>query len=159
MSTTATSDLVRAPLRARLLAIAYDALIVFLLVIVVSTIVQQILIHSGAVQLEQIPISKDEHIMAIPMGSFANKAIKSLWFFLSFFYFGYYWTKRGQTPGMKVWKIKVINPQQQSAFSWTQALLRYVAALFGLGLLLIPFNSRRLALQDMFSQSLLVSVE
>ena len=144
-----------ATLGKRLLAILYDVLIVFLITVVVSLISQQIIIQSGLIELEQVPISTSESVFVIPTDSIANLILKSLWILLSFVYFAYFWTKKGQTPGMKVWKVKVVN-HDGTLISWVQALFRYLTAFFGLGLLWSLFNKKRCATQDILSKSVLI---
>jgi len=139
----------------RLLAIVYDILIVFFISIVLTFIVQQIIIQSALVPLEQIQISAKESIPMIPTNSITSYVLKSFWPLIAYFYFAYYWTKRGQTPGMKVWKVKVVN-QQGQLISWSQSLIRTITALFGLGLFVMPFNTQRLALQDIVSKTYLM---
>ncbi len=144
-------------IRSRLLSIFYDSLIVFFIIIISTLIIQQIIISSGLVTLQQVQISETEIINTIPAGSPTNFFLKSLWLILSFLYFGYFWTKRGQTPGMSVWKIKLVNKHNE-LISWSESLIRYVTSLFGLGLLLIPFNKPRQAIQDIMSKTTLVKI-
>ncbi len=147
----------QATIRTRLLSIIYDSLIVFFIIIISTLIIQQIIISSGLVTLQQIQISETEIINTIPTDSPTNMFLKSLWLIVSFLYFGYFWTKRGQTPGMSVWKIKVVNKNNE-LLSWSESLIRYITALFGLGLLLIPFNKQRQALQDITSKTILIKI-
>ncbi|GAA0401507.1 hypothetical protein GCM10009133_07900 [Cocleimonas flava] len=147
-----------AKIRSRLLAIFYDSLIVFFVIIISTLIIQQIIISSGLVNLQQVQISETEAINTIPATSPVNLFLKSLWLIVSFLYFAYFWTKRGQTPGMKVWKIKLVN-NNNALVSWSQSLIRYITALFGLGLLLIPFNKPRHAIQDILSKTSLVHTQ
>ena len=151
-----------ATIRSRLLAIFYDSLIVFFTIIISSLIIQQIIISSALVPLQQLQISETEIISTIPTNSLANLFLKSLWLIISFLYFSYFWTKRGQTPGMSVWKIKLVNNRElnknNTLISWPEALIRYITALFGLGLLLIPFNKPRHAIQDILSKTTLVKI-
>jgi len=144
-------------IRSRLLAIFYDSLIVFFAIIISTLIIQQVIISSGLVTLQQVQISETETITTIPTGSLTNFFLKSLWLIVSFLYFGYFWTKRGQTPGMRVWKIKVVN-KHNGLISWSESLVRYVTALFGLGLLIIPFNKPRQAVQDIMSKTTLINI-
>ncbi len=148
---------IQATIRSRLLSIFYDSLIVFFIIIISSLIIQWIIISSALVPLQQVQISETEIISAIPTDSPTNLFLKSLWLILSFLYFGYFWTKRGQTPGMKVWKIKLVN-NNNALISWPESLIRYITALFGLGLLLIPFNKPRQAVQDILSKTTLIKV-
>ena len=46
-----------------------------------------------------------------------------------FLFFGYFWTRIGQTLGMQVWRVRIENLDGTSV-SWTQSLIRYVTASF-----------------------------
>ena len=87
-----------------------------------------------------------------------NKSLKVFWFIPGFFYLAYYWTKNGQTPSMSVWKIKLVN-QQGDTISGFQALIRYVTALLGLGIFWVIFNRKRKSLQDVLSNTSLVTID
>ncbi len=126
-------------LRSRLLAMTYDGLIILFLTTLIVFIIELVIIGGDV-------LPKD-HIL--------NKLLKPFWFVPGFFYLAYYWRKNGQTPSMKVWKIKLVN-QQGDLVSWPQALIRYVTAIIGLGLLWALFNKKRASLQDLLSQTSLV---
>ena len=129
------------PLGKRLLAIVYDVLIAFLITIITIVVIQLIL---GA--------GKE-----IPAGHPVNYVLKLFWGLIPFFYFAYYWTERGQTPGMRVWSIKVVsNTNHGALITWKQAIYRYLFAIFGFGLIAIFFDKNNLALQDRMSQSHLI---
>lgn len=153
-----SNSMENASLGKRLLAIFYDVLILFFIVVITYILLQQIIINLELITLEQIQISKDETINIIPTDSAVTLILKNLWVLISFFYFGYYWTKQGQTLGMKVWKIKAIT-NDGTRISWGQSLKRYVFALLGLGVLWIIFDKNRLALQDKLSDTTLIKVE
>ena len=58
--------------------------------------------------------------------------------FISFLFYGWFWTHGGQTLGMQSWKIKLFSLDNQP-ISWKQAALRFITALIswlplGLGL-------------------------
>jgi len=126
----------------RLLAILYDSLIVFFIIVVVLIVIQFV-IGQGK---------------EIPADSLINNVLKSFWLILSFLYFGHYWTKRGQTPGMRVWKVKVVD-HNGALINWTQSASRYVFALFGFGLLWMIIDKEHLALQDRISKTRLINSE
>ena len=151
-----------AKIRSRLLSAFYDSLIVFFIIIISTLIIQQIIISSGLVTLQHLQISETETITTIPTNSPTNLFLKSLWLIVSFLYFGYFWTKRGQTPGMRVWKIKLVSNKEYNKnygpVSWSESLIRYITSLLGLGLFLIPFNKPRHAVQDILSKTSLVKV-
>ena len=106
-----------ASLGKRILSIVYDILILFFIIIISTFIIQQIIIQLELITLEQIQISAEETITVIPADSFVTLALKNLWVVISFFYFGHYWSKRGQTLGMKVWKIKAVT-NDGSLMTW-----------------------------------------
>lgn len=150
---------VTAPLGKRLLAILYDSLIVFFIIIVAIIILQFLVISIFDVNTVAIPNGENEALgKEIPADSFITYFFKSLWLILSLFYFSYFWTKRGQTPGMKVWNLKVVNANN-SHISWYQAVKRYLFAFFGIGLVWVLFNKRNRALQDLLSNTHLISVK
>jgi uncharacterized RDD family membrane protein YckC len=132
-------------------------LILFFIIIITTFILQQIIIQLELTTLEQVQISAKETITVIPADSLVNLALKNLWVVISFFYFGHYWTKRGQTLGMKVWKIKAVT-NDGILMSWGNALKRYVFTLLGLGLFWIIIDKENLALQDRMSQTKLIKI-
>lgn len=140
----------------RLLAIFYDFLILFFLTFVINLIIQQFVVQLELIEFEQVQITADgESVSVIPPDSFLSLFLKNTWLIISFLYFTLYWTRRGKTLGMKVWKIKVVDSQGKS-ISWKQAVIRYTSAVFGLGLFVIPFNKNRAALQDTLSKTQLI---
>lgn len=145
----------------RLLAIIYDSLILFFVIVIVTILIQQIVISFELVPLEKINDVAGE-ISVIPANSWVDLSLKNLWVVFSFLYFAHYWTRSGQTPGMKVWKVKLLSENQdktknQQTITVFQALQRYVFSLLGFGLFWIIFDRDKRALQDRLSQSHLVS--
>lgn len=131
-----------AKLRMRLLAMVYDGLIIlFITTLIIFTI--------------EIFLFGDE---TLPTDHILNKILKPFWFVPGFFYLAYYWRKNGQTPSMKIWKIKLVNNKGQLV-SWPQALIRYVTAIVGLGLIWALLNKKRASLQDVLSNTSLVKTE
>ena len=81
-------------------------------------------------------------------------------FFVAFFYFGYFWTRWGQTLGMKAWKVRVTD-RRGGPISWWQALLRFLVALaswglVGLGFLWALVDRERRTWHDLYSETRLV---
>ena len=150
-----TNNIEKSGLGKRIISIIYDFLILFFIIIVTTFLIQQIIIHFELTTLEQVQISKDETITVIPADSVVTLILKNLWVVLSFFYFGHYWTKRGQTLGMKVWKIKAVT-NEGGLMTWGNALKRYVFALLGLGLLWMIIDKESLPLQDRMSETKLI---
>ncbi|MEI6894841.1 MAG: RDD family protein [Colwellia sp.] len=64
------------------------------------------------------------------------------------FFFVFFWTKNGQTLGMKAWRLRVQNIDG-SLISKTTAIKRLVPTLFGLGNITVIFDRKnKLSLQD-----------
>jgi uncharacterized RDD family membrane protein YckC len=107
----------------------------------------------------ELSISKGEEV---PIGSPLANVLTSFWFILSFLYFGWFWTRTGQTIGMKVWKIQAVT-NDETIMNWLQALLRYIMAIFswaifGLGFLLIFVDKQNKALHDHLSKSKIIKL-
>ena len=71
---------------------------------------------------------------------------------IAFIYFGLPWIKTGQTPGMKIWGIRLESTSQRP-IDWITALKRFIVAmiswlLFGAGFLVILFSRDKLAWHD-----------
>jgi len=99
-------------------------------------------------------------------------------FLVLYLFFGYFWTRVGQTLGMQVWRVRIQNLDGVSV-SWSQALRRYVTAAAAVFLallagyylgavsllfsipaivtLFVPING--LSLTDRMSDSVVVEVE
>ena len=77
-------------------------------------------------------------------------------------FFAFFWMRGGQTLGMKVWKIKLVNIGEQR-ISLSQTALRFllnvcIYLLAGLPLLLIYLHPQRLAINDILSKTKLIKV-
>ena len=65
--------------------------------------------------------------------SLAGKAIKVIYLLVaSFVFYGWFWTHGGQTLGMKVWNLYLVDGNGKF-ISWTLAAKRYAAALISWG--------------------------
>lgn len=65
-------------------------------------------------------------------------------------FYGYFWTKAGQTLGMKAWRLRVQN-SDGSNISWTQAIIRMSTSAFGLGNVMALLTGRN-AFQDLWGE-------
>ncbi|MGB5446397.1 MAG: RDD family protein [Psychromonas sp.] len=65
-------------------------------------------------------------------------------------FYGYFWTKAGQTIGMKAWRLRVQN-SDGSNISFTQSLIRMATSAFGLGNVMSFFSSHH-AFQDTWAE-------
>lgn len=70
----------------------------------------------------------------------------------------WFWTRSGQTLGMKAWKIRVENTQTHSTLTLKQAFLRWIFSVIsvlccGLGFLWMLFDPKKQTLYDRLSGS------
>lgn len=77
--------------------------------------------------------------------------------FVSFIFYGWFWTHGGQTLGMKTWKIKIQTFNQQP-ITWKHAFKRFLMALFssvffGLGFLWKLVDKHQYTWHDRFSKT------
>ena len=77
--------------------------------------------------------------------------------FVSFLFFGWFWTHGGQTLGLRAWKIKLTG-SDGGGVTWKQALVRFSCALLswavcGLGFFWILFDKKKRAWHDLLSNS------
>lgn len=107
---------------------------------------------------------------AIAVAAHRGQAIaaNSWWFtgyllLAAYGYFGYCW-RRGQTLGMRSWKIKIVDAASGGAPSWRQTGVRFVIAGLGwlpvgLGFWWAAFDQEKLAWHDQLSGTRLIHVE
>ena len=66
-------------------------------------------------------------------------------------FYSLFWSKGGQTLGMKAWRLRVQNTNNQS-ISFRQAVIRFVFSFAGFGNFWVLFNKDKLALQDIVAK-------
>lgn len=76
---------------------------------------------------------------------------------VAFLFFGWCWTRGGQTLGSKTWKIKVVADSGGNV-TWKHAFMRYIGSLLcwvslGIGFLWCYTNKERLAWNDIISKT------
>jgi uncharacterized RDD family membrane protein YckC len=81
----------------------------------------------------------------------------------SLVYFPYFWQRSGQTPGMKMFDIRVVRDKDGGPVGWGGAILRFIgysinSIVFGLpiGWLWILFDSRRRGWHDLIGGTVVV---
>jgi len=65
-------------------------------------------------------------------------------------FYAYFWSKAGQTIGMKAWRLRVQN-SDGSNITFTQALIRIATSAFGLGTIMALLKDRN-AFQDLWAE-------
>jgi uncharacterized RDD family membrane protein YckC len=121
----------------RLAAITYD-LLLLIAVLFLATLIT-------------LPLQENDYFQSSSWG------YKVYLFFVSFLFYGWFWTRSGQTLGLIAWKIRVANSDGENV-SWEQAFIRFTTAIFswtfcGLGIIWMLFNKDRLMWHDMASKS------
>ncbi len=79
-----------------------------------------------------------------------------------FLFYGYFWTRTGQTLGMQVWHIRV-QTLDEKPISWRQALVRVLfafisASIFGLGYLWMLIDKKNRTLHCLASKTEVVRI-
>ena len=81
---------------------------------------------------------------------------------VAFLFFGWCWTRGGQTLGSKTWKIKLVADSGNKV-TWKHALLRYLGSILcwlslGIGFLWCYTNKERRAWNDIISKTRLTKI-
>ena len=126
----------------RLAALVYDALLLFSLLFAAT--VPMLIVTGGRA------IGPNEPLFAAYLLA------------VSYVYFGWCWTRSGQTLGMRAWRMRVCTPEG-TPLGWRHALGRFAAAIVsigaaGVGLLWVVFDRDRLSLHDRLSGTVLEMV-
>jgi len=139
----------------RLASLIYDALVVISLSMLTA------ILYFAVIQLltSLDMIVKTDDPAALIQDSTLLSGIRSgLFVGVNVFFFAYFWTKSGQTIGMRAWRLKVQTLDGQ-LISWPQAIVRSVSALLGLGnlVVLVDFKNKK-ALQDYLSKTEVIAL-
>lgn len=142
------ADVRPASLIKRLLAMIYDALLVIAIWMLVGGI---------AVALNQGEAVSPENNTRAAVALF-----NSTLFCVTFLFFGYFWTRNGQTLGMLAWRLRV-QTLDGGRLSWSRALVRFLCAipsigLCGIGLFWMLLTDERLSWHDRWSDSCIVQL-
>ncbi|MDX1589352.1 MAG: RDD family protein [Oleiphilaceae bacterium] len=147
-----------APLGRRLAAMLYDGMLCLAMLIVVTglyTLVTQQLINAGLV-----PERAGNVMEASEIGF--NPVLFLLLFGSVFWFFGYFWTRTGQTIGMQTWLIRVQNADG-SRITLLQVFMRLLLGIaswlaVGIGYIWVLFDKNKLTWTDRFSDSVTVRI-
>ena len=132
------------PLWRRLAAASYDGLVVVALWFIASALV--------------MPFS---HGAITPDHPLAELLYRAYIVSVGFLFFGGFWVRNGQTLGMLAWRVKVVQGGNGMPVTWTQALIRYLAAYLswaalGLGFWWSLFDKDRKTWHDRLSGTALI---
>lgn len=141
----------------RFASLVYDTLAV--IAFAMLTVVLYLFAIQGLISLDVIALNGAEDVSARIQDSLLLSGIRSsLLVLVGLVFFGYFWTKSGQTIGMRAWRLKV-QTHQGNLISWPQAIIRSISALLGLGnlVVLVDFKNKK-ALQDYLSKTEVVTL-
>ena len=108
-----------------------------------------------------IPSNGHEHVSDVLNNTPIYHGFYQLWIALCVGgFYAIFWSRGGQTLGMRAWRLKVQHPNGQN-LSFITACARVVWSLVGIGNLWILINDDKLALQDKMTRSevVVLSVE
>ncbi|MGE6808780.1 RDD family protein [Pseudoalteromonas sp. HL-AS2] len=139
----------------RLASLIYDALVVISLSML--TAILYFAVIQLLTSLEMI-VKTDDPAALIQDSTLLSGIRSALFVGVNVFFFAYFWTKSGQTIGMRAWRLKVQTLDGQ-LISWPQAIIRSVSALLGLGnlVVLVDFKNKK-ALQDYLSKTEVIAL-
>ncbi|GAB0111379.1 RDD family protein [Pseudoalteromonas distincta] len=141
----------------RFASLVYDTLAI--IAFAMLTVVLYLFAIQGLISLDAISLNGAEDVSALIQESLLFSSIRSsLLVIVTLVFFGYFWTKSGQTIGMRAWRLKV-QTLEGDLISWPQAIIRSLCALLGLGnlLVLVDFKNNK-ALQDYLSKTEVIAL-
>ncbi len=152
---TTSTTLPPAGLLRRLAALIYDSLIILAIEMMAAGVVMAIVFAFNAAGW----LSYGEYLDAADMLS--NHPILSPIFTLYLaivwgYFFVFFWTRAGQTLGMRAWKLQVQNATDGAPITVTQALIRLVTSAFGLANLMVPIDRKKRGFHDMWAKTKVV---
>jgi uncharacterized RDD family membrane protein YckC len=123
----------------RLVAMFYDALLLFSALLIATALA--LLVTKGTL-------------------SYHNPFFRTFLFLVCFSFYAWFWLHGGQTLGMRAWRLRLQRPDGHPVTIW-QALLRFMAAipslaLAGLGLFWMIIDKDKMAVHDRISESVIV---
>ena len=141
----------------RFASLVYDTLAI--IAFAMLTVVLYLFAVQGLISLDVISLNGAEDVSALIQESLLLSSIRSaLLVIVTLVFFGYFWTKGGQTIGMRAWRLKV-QTLDGNLIRWPQGALRAISALLGLGnlVVLIDFKNKK-ALQDYVSKTEVITL-
>ena len=138
----------------RFIALVLDSILASILACLVSFLVSPLI---------GLTAGTDSGVLNLISGTLSFLLIVVLMLF-QFFYFGYFWSKNGQSLGMKLVNVKVVRRSEGEPLSFLRAGLRgsvgyWISGLvFGLGYIWAAFDSNKEAWHDKIFDTWVVQV-
>jgi len=138
----------------RLGALFYDSLIILAIEMMAAGIVIAIL--HALLALDAITIAPYLDVSDLLTHHPIWSPIYTLYLaFVWIYFFVFFWTRAGQTLGMRAWKIQVRN-KNGSKLTVTQALIRIGTSGFGLANFTVPFDPEKRGFHDIWAKTQVV---
>ncbi|MCL1067183.1 RDD family protein [Shewanella olleyana] len=140
-------------------AMIYDALLAVAVYMVAGVI--GFGLFFGLTSTGVISINGHEHVSDLLNQTPLYQGFYQLWLVICVAgFYAIFWSRGGQTLGMRAWRLKVQHPNGQN-LSFITAVARVVWSFAGIGNLFILINPDKLALQDKMTRSevVVLSVE
>lgn len=87
-----------------------------------------------------------------PSGEIKNAVYFAYLLLLIFLFYGWFWTRSGQTLGMAAWRIRILG-RDGSVPGWKEVAIRLGTALLGLANLWVWFDRRHLGWHEHLSRT------
>ncbi len=125
----------------------YDVLLAFAVYMVAGAIA--FLLFNILIKFGVISMAGFDHAIDLKNSSLLySLLVNGFGIFWIAFFFVWFWSRSGQTLGMKAWRLRVQN-QDGTRISATTAIARLLPTLLGLGNILVLFDRKnKLSLQD-----------
>lgn len=152
----------------RLISYILDSLILGVIYLVIFFVLSAAVLGAAGVGSFDSTVTFDESGMPTRMPSGMIAAVFGLvglvfllTIVLQFVYFGYFWVRSGQTPGMRPFGLYVVRDSDGGNISWGQAILRvigmWVAAIpVYLGFIWIFIDPRRRGWHDLIAGTVVI---
>jgi len=150
-------DFPRAGFRRRFASWIYDVLVAIAVYMVAGAI--GFLIFKGFAELGLVNMGEHKHLIDVQQSSLLYSTLIYSWNLVWVaYFFVFFWTRSGQTLGMKAWRLRVQN-LDGSLISKATAVKRIVPTLLGLGNLTVIFDRKnKLSLQDRLTNTEVVVI-
>ncbi|MCW8333240.1 RDD family protein [Vibrio sp. SCSIO 43135] len=151
---THSTTLPPAGLMRRFGALFYDALIVLAIEMMAAGLVIAVIFALNAAGILSYGEYGDaaglvgEHPIVSPLFTLYLAAV---WVY----FFVFFWTRAGQTLGMRAWKLQIRN-EDATPITVTQALIRLGTSGFGLANFTVPFDPKKRGFHDIWAKTQVV---
>jgi len=152
---TTSTILPPAGLFRRLAALIYDTLIIIAIEMMAAGIVMAVVFAlntAGLLSYGEYADAADmlgKHPVLSPLFTLY---LAGVWIY----FFVFFWTRAGQTLGMRAWKLRVRNAKDGAPITVTQALIRISTSGFGLANLTVPIDPKKRGFHDIWAKTKVV---